>query len=164
MQHFFQEEYQQTSYNINVYIAPGAMAARLNYLSCQSVIDGKANLKLEVDFLKPKTKTKSRETKKLKQAEASGTKSMVPKKRKTESEPNDFDDMYEPDNKVEPIDLIDTDDDEEGEEFDWSFNMREELQHRSTKRPRYEGESSQRKHRKSHSQESDPEILVLSSD
>lgn len=139
------------------------MAARLNYLSCQSVVDGKANLKLEVDFLKPKTKIKSREAKKSKQAEASGTRSTVPKKRRAESEPNDFDDMYGPDNEVEHVDLIGTDDDE-GEEFDWSFNMREELQHRSTKRPLHKGESSQRKHRKIHIQESDDDILILSSD
>lgn len=59
-QDYLQEEYQQTAYTCNVYLAPGPLAARLRYHSRESVTSSK--VKVEFHFLKStKTKAKKRD-------------------------------------------------------------------------------------------------------
>lgn len=131
VRNFFKEEYQQTAYTINAYIAPGPMAARLNSLNRQAVADGHANVKLEFDFVK-KSKTR---TNKRKPSENEGTSKKTAKKRRVEEASIiEVDDMYESDAGFRPVEVVDDEDSTEGECFDWSFSMRDELVPRPTVR------------------------------
>ena len=121
VRNFFQEEYQQTAYTINAYIAPGPMAARLNSLKRQAVADGHATVKLEFDFVKKKSKTR---TNKRKPSDNEGPSKATAKKRRVEEASIvEVDDMYESDASLQPVEVVDDD----GECFDWSFSMRDEL-------------------------------------
>ncbi|KAF8970329.1 P-loop containing nucleoside triphosphate hydrolase protein [Flammula alnicola] len=74
-QKYLQEEYHQTSYTCLVYIAPGQLAARLNYHTRESV--NSSRLKLEFCFLKKASKTKSKSKKKS----DAPSKPIIPRKR-----------------------------------------------------------------------------------
>jgi len=104
------------------------MAARLNYLKRQAVADGQANVKLEFDFLKPASKSSIRRTLKKRALDNEGTSKEPSKKRKVEQvSAADFDEMYELDDDIRPVERVeDEEDGTEGESFDWSFSMREE--------------------------------------
>jgi hypothetical protein len=102
------------------------------------VADGQANLKLEFDFVKPASKSKGRTTKKRPSDE--GTSKAPPKKRKVEQAPPtaEFDDMYDSDDDFRPTqDFADEEDGTEGENFDWSFSLREEPVSHATKKRRF---------------------------
>ena len=66
---------------MNVYVSPGPLAARLSHQTRQSVLDGKANVKIEFDFTKPTTKARNPKTKKVSEEKPTGSKSTVPRKR-----------------------------------------------------------------------------------
>ncbi len=150
------------------------MAARLNHLTHQSVLAGRANTKLEFDFLKPMAKSKSRHNKISKHPQenrACASKPVIPMKRKAQAQPKsdsgDFDGKGGPDGVS--LQAEDDDDDDDDESFDWSYSLRDELTSRPTKSLRQlkGGERSlqRRKGEKSVIGESvDHEIMVLSSD
>lgn len=58
-QNYLQEEYQQTAYTCNVYLAPGALASRLRYMSRESVVNS-SRVKIEFTFLTPPAKGKGK--------------------------------------------------------------------------------------------------------
>ena len=89
--------------------------------------DGQANVKLEFDFVKQGSKPKGRQSKK-RTSDDGGTSKVPPKKRRVEHPSTaDIDDMYESDNDVRSIEEITDVDSTEGEKFDWSFSLREDL-------------------------------------
>lgn len=58
-QNYLQEEYQQTAYTCNVYLAPGALSSRLRYMSRESVVNS-SRVKIEFTFLTPPAKGKGK--------------------------------------------------------------------------------------------------------
>lgn len=58
-QNYLKEEYQQTAYTCNVYVAPGNLAARLTYQTRDAIISS-SKVKVEFYFLKPASKAKGR--------------------------------------------------------------------------------------------------------
>lgn len=109
--------------------------------------DGQASVKLEFDFPRQMSKGKSRVSKK-RVLDNEGTSKAPSKKRKVQqSLTTEIDDMYVSDVELGPVERVEDDEDGiEGENFDWSFSMRQDPPIR----------------RKSKIQESDDEVIVLS--
>jgi hypothetical protein len=117
-------------------------------LKRQAVADGQANVKLEFDFIKQVTKSKTRMTKR-KTSDNEGT-SKAPRKKPRGSNIN-VDDMYESDPSFRAAEVADDEDGTGGESFDWSFSMRDELPSHSTQQKQ-----------KSNVQKFDDDVIVLS--
>jgi len=140
------------------------MAARLNHLTHQSVLAGRANTKLEFDFLKPVAKSKSHHNKISKHPQenrACASKPVIPMKRKAQGQPKSDSGDFDGKGGSDGLSLAEDDDEES---FDWSYSLRDELTSRPTKSPQQlkGGERSLR--RRKEVEESDHEIMVLSSD
>ena len=163
-----QEEYQQTAYNINVYLAPGPMAARLNYLTHEAVLAGRANTKLEFDFLKPVAKSKSHHNKISKHPQenrACASKPVIPMKRKAQGQPKSDCGDFDGKGGSDGVSLAAEDDEGDDEEsFDWSYSLRDELTSRPTKSLQQLKGGERSLQRRKGDEESDHEIMVLSSD
>ncbi|KAF9527696.1 P-loop containing nucleoside triphosphate hydrolase protein [Crepidotus variabilis] len=132
---FFTEDYQQTAYSMNVYVAPGQAAARLNHQTRQTIEAGSASVKYQFDFIKPGSKAKKSKAAKPKTTDSGQpSKSTIPAKRKNLTIDSDLDDspddMYDSNSDnggrtMLPVPNID-DDSDEGEFMDWSYSMRDD--------------------------------------
>ena len=84
---YLAEEYHQTSYQVLAYLAPGQLAARLTHHQTRESVRANANLKLEFYFVKGASKAKAKDKGKAKdngkKKDADGSKSSIPKKRRS---------------------------------------------------------------------------------
>lgn len=170
-QNYLKEEYQQTAYTCNVYVAPGNLAARLAYQTRDAIISS-SKVKVEFYFLKPASKTKGKKktddtakTKIPRKRVSSGTASKKGKEKaifdsdEDDLSSSDEDDVVVPDyvgtgpEPFDPDDMYASDSTDEG--YDWETFPAQE-------------EPPPKRRRKSDGftvvKEGDHEVMVLSSD
>jgi hypothetical protein len=143
------------------------MAARLNHLTHQSVLAGRANTKLEFDFLKPTAKSKSRHNKISKHPQenrACASKPVIPMKRKAQGQPKSDSGDFDGKGGSDGVSLEAEDDEGDEESFDWSYSLRDELTSRPTKSLQQLKGGGRSLQRRKGVGVSDHEIMVLSSD
>jgi ATP-dependent DNA helicase Q1 len=166
-QNYLKEEYQQTAYTCNVYVALGNLAARLSYQTRDAIISS-SKVKVEFYFLKLAIKTRGKkkadDTAKAKiprKRVASGTASKKGKEKATfdsdegDLSSSDEDDAVIPDypEPFEPDDMYASDSIDEGDDWE-TFPAQEEP---PPKRRRKSDGFTMVK-------EGDHEVMVLSSD